>query len=133
MTLSSDLRDKNSLSVLAISLKQCRVPKTLNWELAATNRRTSDIDIAAYRRSVLYSRFPAQFVNLCSDVHENVRGHNAVIAVPKRDLIKVRFFKFVVLLGHIGKQMTAWHNVQAVLAIVKTGGSLGVFGCWRLP
>src|SRR5262252_6356396 len=104
MTLSSDLRDKNCLSVLAISLKQCRVPKTLNCELAVTNCRTSASEVAAYRRAVLYSRFPAQFVSLCSDAHENARDHNTVIAVVKRDFMKFRLFKFVVLLRHIGNR-----------------------------
>src|ERR1043165_4991077 len=56
--------DKNASLLSAIVLKQCRVPRTFSLLCFLTYSFTSSTYFAAYKFSVLYSTFPAQFFNL---------------------------------------------------------------------
>src|SRR6185437_15347550 len=90
MTLFCAPRDRNSVVVLAMSLKQCFVPRTLNLGFAFTKRRTSSVLAAEYRRSLPYSRFPAQLANLCSSAESGMRETHRPAAAKEAGFINVR-------------------------------------------
>src|SRR4030095_3093159 len=83
-------KERKALLVSAILLKQCRVPRTLNFACLRTKDCTSSSERAEVRFSVPYSRFPAQLFNLSpSAVHAN-RGAIAGVAISKEAVLRNR-------------------------------------------
>src|SRR5579863_6321777 len=64
MTLSIGFRERNCSELLAMLLKQCRVPRTLNFFCFLTKSCTCCRESAVVSCSVPYSRLPAQFLSL---------------------------------------------------------------------
>src|SRR5262245_45104392 len=60
-SLRMSVSDKKPFLLSAIVLKQCLVPSTFSFSVFLTYSFTSATDFAAFRFSVLYSMFPAQF------------------------------------------------------------------------
>ena len=76
----------------AMLLKQWRVPSTFNLCCFLTYFRTSSSELAEYKRSVLYSRLPAQFDSL-SFVARAKRGEiTGLVIIAEKSLIKVLLF-----------------------------------------
>src|SRR5579864_2825748 len=66
-------------------LKQCRVPRTFSFFSCCTNARASSTEVAGWRRSVLYSRLPAQLLGLPS--HAQLVTGDSTRAVITADII----------------------------------------------
>src|SRR5207244_9021579 len=77
-------------------LKQWRVPSTFNLCCSLTYFRTCSSELAEYKRSVLYSRLPAQFFSL-SFAAQAKRGEITGLAISaEKSLIKVLLFIAIV-------------------------------------
>src|SRR6266566_2137213 len=92
MTLSCDFNERSSFELSAMSLKQCRVPRTFNLLCSLTKFRTSSGERAEYNRSVPYARLPAQLVNF-SDAQEKTGESSGLAAAAEQSRMKVRLFK----------------------------------------
>src|SRR6266478_4528348 len=84
----------------AILLKQWRVPRTFSLLSRLTNSRTWSTELAGYRRSVLYSRLPAQFFSLSPRAQAS-RGESARAAIIaertlRKDLLSMAGYAVVV-------------------------------------
>src|SRR6266478_878713 len=91
-TLSIDFKDRKLSVLSAMLLKQWRVPNTFSLLRFLTQPRTCSSEFAVYRRSVLYSRLPAQFLSLTLAVQVR-RGETAGLAITaEKNLIKVLLF-----------------------------------------
>src|SRR5437763_13578412 len=89
---SIGFRDRKLSVLSAMLLKQWRVPSTFNLCCFLTYFRTSSSELAEYKRSVLYSRLPAQFDSL-SFVARAKRGEITGLAIiAEKNLIKVLLF-----------------------------------------
>src|SRR6266851_3423481 len=91
-TSSIGFRDRKLSVLSAMLLKQWRVPSTFNLCCFLTYFRTSSSELAEYKRSVPYSRLPAQFDSL-SFVARAKRGEITGLAISaEKSLIKVLLF-----------------------------------------
>src|ERR1700730_17820486 len=91
-TWSIDFKERRLWVLSAMLLKQWRVPSTFNLLCFFTNSRTCSSDLAEYTRSVLYSKFPAQFVSLSPDTQANRGAMTGLAAIAEQSLIKVLLF-----------------------------------------
>src|SRR5437016_12137376 len=95
-TSSIGFRDRKLSVLSAMLLKQWRVPSTFNLCCFLTYFRASSSELAEYKRSVLYSRLPAQFDSL-SFVARAKRGEITGLAIiAEKSLIKVLLFIAIV-------------------------------------
>src|SRR5467141_28097 len=91
-TSSIGFRDRKLSVLSAMLLKQWRVPSTFNLCCFLTYFRTSSSELAESKRSVLYSRLPAQFFSLSCVAQAN-SGEIAGLAITaEKSLIKVLLF-----------------------------------------
>src|ERR1700730_181801 len=90
--LAIGLTDRNSSVLFAIVLKQCRVPSTFSLLCFGTNSRTCSSDSAEYKRSVPYSRLPAQFFSFSSCVAAINGERIGLAAIAEVSLINVLLF-----------------------------------------
>src|SRR5580700_5860088 len=92
-TISSRGFKERKVSLLsAMLLKQWRVPRTFSFDCFLTKSWTCSRDLAAYRRSVPYSRLPAQFVSFSVPAQAKMRRTEGLAIVAEESLIKVRLF-----------------------------------------
>src|SRR5450432_2965970 len=84
--------DRNSSVLLAMVLKQCRVPSTLSLLCLATNSRTCSTEFAEYKRSVPYSRLPDQFFGFSSGMAASSGEMIGVAIIADESLINVLLF-----------------------------------------
>src|SRR5580704_9988051 len=84
--------DRKSSVLLAIVLKQCRVPSTLSLLCLVTNSRTCSVVFAEYKRSVPYSRLPAQFVSLSPGIAASSGVTIGLAIIAEESLINVLLF-----------------------------------------
>src|SRR5450755_1444593 len=84
--------DRNSSVLLAMVLKQCRVPSTFSLLCLATNSRTCSTEVAEHNRSVPYSIFPAQFVNFSSGIALSKGARMGEATIAEESLINVLLF-----------------------------------------
>src|SRR5579862_9631466 len=71
-------------------LKQCRVPRTLTLSSDRKTARTSSIEEASRRRSVLYEKLPAQFVSFAFSAQPESVATTGLARVAESRLKKVR-------------------------------------------
>src|SRR5205814_3430647 len=91
-TSSSGFKEKELFVLFAILLKPWRVSSPFYLCCSFTYFRTSSSELAEYKRSVLYSRLPAQFDSL-SFVARAKRGETTGLAIiAEKSLIKVLLF-----------------------------------------
>src|SRR2546426_6829972 len=104
-TSSIGFSERRFCVLSAMSLKQWRVPRTLSLLCFLTNSCTCSRELAEYRRSVPYSRLPAQFLSLSPDAQAR-RGETTGAAISAEEsLMKVRL--------SIGKvERVAWLEVD---------------------
>src|ERR1700722_14189830 len=91
--------DRNWSVLLAMVLKQCRVPRTFSLLCLATNARTSSREFAEYRRSVPYSRLPDQFFSLSSGMAASSGEMIGVAIIAEESLMNVLLFMVFHLVG----------------------------------
>src|SRR5271154_7018353 len=84
--------ERNWSVLLAMVLKQCRVPRTFSLLCFATNARTSSSEFAEYRRSVPYSKLPDQFFSLSSGMAASSGEMIGVAIIAEESLINVLLF-----------------------------------------
>src|SRR5580704_7674316 len=84
--------DRDWSVLLAMVLKQWRVPRTFSLACFATNARTSSREFAEYRRSVPYSRLPDQFFSLSSGMAASSGEMIGVAIIAEESLINVLLF-----------------------------------------
>ena len=84
--------DRKSSVLLAIVLKQWRVPSTFSLLCFATYSRTCSTEFAEYKRSVPYSRLPAQFVSLSSGIAASSGEMIGLAIIAEESLINVLLF-----------------------------------------
>src|SRR5580704_3133244 len=84
--------ERNSSVLFAIVLKQCRVPSTFSLLCFGTNSRTCSSDSAEYKRSVPYSRLPAQFFSFSSGIAAINGERIGLAAIAEESLINVLLF-----------------------------------------
>src|SRR5215510_12843882 len=92
-------RERKALLLSAILLKQCRVPRTLNFACFRTKDCTSSSNRAEVRFSVPYSRFPAQFFNLSPSVIHANRGAIAGVTISTEAVLRNRRLFMIVSRG----------------------------------
>src|SRR5205807_9966187 len=86
------VNERNCCFLSAMRLKQWRVPSTFNWLCFFANSRTCSSEFAEYRSPVLYSKLPAQFLNLSSGTQVRRRETTGPATVADRSFIKVLLF-----------------------------------------
>src|ERR1700730_6769238 len=91
-TWSIDFKERRLWVLSAMLLKQWRVPSTFNLLCFLTNCRTCSSELAEYKRSVPYSKFPAQFFSLSPDIQANRGEMTGLAAIAEESLIKVLLF-----------------------------------------
>src|ERR1700730_5357233 len=91
-TWSIDFKERRLSVLSAMLLKQWRVPSTFNLLSFLTNSRTCSSELAEYMRSVLYSKFPAQFFSLSPAIQANRVGMTGLATIAEQSLMKVRLF-----------------------------------------
>src|SRR5579863_9774175 len=69
-----------------MSLKQCRVPSTLNFCCFLTKACATSSEFAVVNFSVLYSRLPAQFLSLSLCVHDNNGAIKGLVSAAEQSL-----------------------------------------------
>src|SRR5580704_6793479 len=84
--------ERNSSVLFAMLLKQCRVPSTFSLLCFGTNSRTCSSDSAEYKRSVPYSRLPAQFFSFSSGIAAINGERIGLAAIAEVSLINVLLF-----------------------------------------
>src|ERR1700680_4581417 len=91
-TSSNDFNDRKVSLLSAMLLKQWRGPRAFCFGCFFTQSWTWSCDLAAYKRSVLYSRLPAQFVSLSVPAQAKRRRKEGLAIVAEESLMKVRLF-----------------------------------------
>src|SRR6266581_4320504 len=91
-TESIGFNERRLSELSAMSLKQWRVPRTFNLRCFLTNSCTRSSERAGWRRSVPYSRLPAQFLSFSPDA-QAMRGETTGAAtIAEESLRKARLF-----------------------------------------
>src|SRR5215475_3554177 len=91
--------ERKTFLLSAILLKQCRVPRTLNFTCFRTKDCTSSSERPEVRFSVPYSRLPAQFFSLSPAAQEK-RGATAGAAISRDAVLRNRRLFMVRLVAH---------------------------------
>src|SRR5438309_10549373 len=91
-TSSIGFSERRFCVLSAMSLKQWRVPRTLSLLCFLTNSCTCSSELAEYKRSVPYSRLPAQFFSLLLDAQANRGEMTGLAIIAAKSLIKVLLF-----------------------------------------
>src|SRR6267378_3277350 len=91
-TWSIGFKESRLWVLSAMLLKQWRVPRTLRLLCRLTNSRTCSSELAGYRRSVLYSRLPAQFFSLSGAAQVSRGGRAGAAISAEKSLRNDRLF-----------------------------------------
>src|SRR6266571_8715210 len=91
-TESIGFNERRLSELSAMSLKQWRVPRTFNLVCFLTNSCTRSSEWAGYRRSVPYSRLPAQFFGFSPDAQARRGETTGAATSAEESLRKARLF-----------------------------------------